>query len=238
MGYTHYFRQARNLTNDEWQALKERVSFAFINLPKTIDKSVSDYYADKPLIIADGYGEQRFGLPSQIFIDRELAEPSQLLIDKVNSKFTEAIFFNGYSVGDEDFCHDSFALLKGGHSGKGLEFHCCKTARKPYDFFVMSVLLLVNDVAPGAYVITSDGNSTEWQFAQRWLKKLFGHTFYLPWGKKISESRCELPESYDADMLSYLAVTAVSEGVKKAEKAKDELAQFHNPSPADVSAYF
>ena len=86
---------------------------------------------------------------------------------EINSK---KIFFNGI----KNDGHETFVLnkLKGRHpdyytpqeirKAKGV-FNFCKTARKPYDQYVVAFLCGVNVIAPGALYITSDGWKSEWK---------------------------------------------------------------------------
>lgn len=79
--------------------------------------------------------------------------------------------------GDEryDLDHETFYLQK--HS-QGSNF--CKTARKPYDLVVTSLLLLAHEHMPDSYNIRSDGKFNDWQDAMELNAKLFGYAFKLP----------------------------------------------------------
>jgi hypothetical protein len=46
---------------------------------------------------------------------------------------------------------------------KGYTFQFCKTNGKPYDKFVTAILIIANNIAPGAIVVKSDGDDGDWQ---------------------------------------------------------------------------
>jgi len=64
----------------------------------------------------------------------------------------DAIIFNGV----EDDGHETFYLAK---DQTGFEF--CKTARKPYDGVVVSVLRVVKAIVPDWLELSSDGNGEQ-----------------------------------------------------------------------------
>jgi hypothetical protein len=94
----------------------------------------------------------------------EQKQPDRLLIDDLE------IIFNGKAKFDQD--HETFLLSKNKPKqpdwnkdaiAKGYTFQFCKTARKPYDKFVTAILIIADNIAPGAIVITSDGDAGDWQ---------------------------------------------------------------------------
>jgi hypothetical protein len=46
---------------------------------------------------------------------------------------------------------------------KGYTFQFCKTNGKPYDKFVTAILIIADNIAPGAIVVKSDGDAGDWQ---------------------------------------------------------------------------
>lgn len=64
------------------------------------------------------------------------------------------ICFNGRG----DDAHETFYLPKMGQVG----FNFCKTARKPYDVYVVATLTLIDTYAPTVLSISSDGSVDEW----------------------------------------------------------------------------
>lgn len=108
--------------------------------------------------------------------------------------------------GDEryDLDHETFHLLK---NGSGFSF--CKTARKPYDLVVASLLLLAHEHMPDTYNIRSDGDFNDWQDAMLLNAKLFGHGFKLPESVDSSDEVAEYEEELSANY------------PKKAQKAEE-----------------
>ena len=82
------------------------------------------------------------------------------------------IQFNG--IDDEG--HETFGLSR---INVG-EFEFCKTANKPYDKFVVYVLILAHNLAPGCYVITSDGDANDWQKDLDQLNEMCATNYTLP----------------------------------------------------------
>jgi hypothetical protein len=71
------------------------------------------------------------------------------------------IRLNGPAVGGLD--HETFLIaptLRADFEERGFLVGFCKTARKPYDIAVTSILLRCQRLAPAAFVIASDG---DWQ---------------------------------------------------------------------------
>lgn len=68
-------------------------------------------------------------------------------------------YFDINGFGDDG--HENFVLEKekGFHD---IQFSFVKTARKKYDRYVVALLLLINNVAPNAFVVKSDGYLDEW----------------------------------------------------------------------------
>jgi len=105
-------------------------------------------------------------LHTSMCIQAESDDPSPFLITN------DHIRFNG--VGDEG--HETFDLSR---INVG-EFEFCKTANKPYDKFVVFVLILVHNLAPGCYIITSDGNGIDWQKDLDQLNAICETDYILP----------------------------------------------------------
>lgn len=133
MGYTHYFDHKRDFTDAEWSLIQSLTLHAIDKLPATT-ASAGGYHSDDPLRIRDGWGK---------------GDPV------INS---EEIIFNGDESDGMD--HEGFMLTK--HTDPD-EFTFCKTARKPYDLLVTTVLLIANHVAPDALTYSSDGTEDDWE---------------------------------------------------------------------------
>jgi hypothetical protein len=46
---------------------------------------------------------------------------------------------------------------------KDIHFNFVKTNAKPYDKFVTTILIIADNIAPGAIVVKSDGDDGDWQ---------------------------------------------------------------------------
>lgn len=79
------------------------------------------------------------------------------------------------NLNDIHYGHETFYLPKE-ESG----FHFCKTAQKPYDLAVCSILLLVHHYAPNHYDISSDGTSEDWAEAVDFNARKLGYAYKLP----------------------------------------------------------
>ena len=144
MGYTHYHTQNRSLTAAEWDELITAFNHMLSYLP-AYSHSAGGYFTDCPLMIRGGDGR---GQPI------------------ANGRY---LCFNGDAIGDDDLAHETFYLER-----QGSGFYFCKTARKPYAFLVCALLLVVSEIAPGAFDVSSDGNmrGEEWQPAREFLRGL------------------------------------------------------------------
>lgn len=84
----------------------------------------------------------------------------------------------------EGLDHETFYLTK-----DYPRFNFCKTARKPYDLAVCSLLLLANEHMPGHHDISSDGDPEDWQEALEFNEEIFKRPFKLPAGvESVQES--------------------------------------------------
>ena len=147
MGYTHYWRQARDFTDVEWIELTR--------LAKLITNGSQGILAHYPATVGedDYYG----GIEDDVFI-----------IDD------EEIRFNGIGEdGHETFLITKKKRAKMDYEeqeayDKQGAFEFCKTAHKPYDKYVVAVLCAIYNMF-GHYnmtpmsEITSDGNSDDWK---------------------------------------------------------------------------
>jgi len=130
MGYTHYWYQMRNFTDSEWQ----KISF--------MTNKIIEAAKAQGIELANGHGEAG-------------TEP---VID------ADKIQLNGV----DDDAHETLYLTK--QQGKFVDytprdqqirdgiFNFCKTARKPYDAVVVSILGAARRIAKGALRLSSDGD--------------------------------------------------------------------------------
>lgn len=162
MGYTHYYRMRRDMTEDEFKRFGQDVERLIAALPNNC-----------------GAFNTRYALPAEgnpsdqrpLMIVAEVTK-SGFIVDK------NEVGFNG--AGFEDAGHESFWVersMKGAaewemNSTKTERFMFTKTAHKPYDVLVCAVLLVLKDVAPDAWVVTSDGEVPQWAPSARFASQV------------------------------------------------------------------
>jgi len=149
MGYTHYWRQNCDFTDEQWSYAREFFHNLLILLPGAENTS-SDAYDEVPeLFNWDGTGEPEFT--------------------------DEYVSFNGNQELDLD--HETFRVNKvyvpNKYNSDSSPFDFCKTARKPYDVAVCAMMLMFNDLN-GKFAISSDGDDP-WS-SEEWLggRRLYG----------------------------------------------------------------
>lgn len=156
MGYTHYFKQNKPVSDEQWNAFKK----------------------DAEVIIKE-VGKRNIVLMSN--------DDNGIIIDN------NRVNLNGDET--EGLDHETFYLEKDYR-----EFNFCKTAAKPYDLAVCSLLLLANEHMPGHHDIASDGQLDDWRDAMELNAKVLGHAYKLPRGvdnsPEVSEFEDELFNSY------------------------------------------
>ena len=127
MGYTHYWEQFRDLTDDEWSRFIEHVNFYAANEGWNILYGPSG--TGRPIVQSDKVmlnGDARLGLAHDTFaVYKSKAEIA------------------GYS--------DTNGLVY------GATFNLCKTNRKPYDKYVVLLLSHLKNIANDAIRLSSDG---------------------------------------------------------------------------------
>lgn len=145
MGYTHYWRQTRDFTDDEWLKLRQgagQVVSALRNAKALRERDIPAVPFDIPLA----------------YEDDEPDRPPVVSLDEIR--------FNG--VGEDG--HETFYLTRRKPEKREFDrlyetegaFDFCKTARKPYDAAVVAVLTIAHTVAPGVLTLSSDGTPEEW----------------------------------------------------------------------------
>jgi hypothetical protein len=129
MGYTHYWRQTKDLTEDEWDNVRQ--------VAKTILK--------------DNHG---------VILDNEPTDSQNLSITY------DSILFNGR--GDDS--HETFYLTRKQRPKYDYEsdeefakgaFEFCKTAQKPYDKYVVAMLIAITQITD-SITVSSDGDQSDW----------------------------------------------------------------------------
>lgn len=178
MGYTHYFTCKKQPTQEQTVKIKQIVLSLLKTMPCfekesllvdktqnesgliTKDDATYENIIDlSDIIIADSNGDMALKSPEDVFIVDE---------------GVECLVFNGF----EDDSHETFFLPMGfvdeTAENKPIprfvcEFNFCKTNRKPYDFVVCAVLLVVKMIAPECYEIKSDGDDDDWLPSWNWV---------------------------------------------------------------------
>lgn len=150
MGYTHYFTQKQQPSNEQWQVLKEKVIAVYDTMQKQKKRTRS-------FIVCNGVGEVQIHQAQDLFIEQG-----------------QSICFNGEAKLGLD--HETFYLT----SKRNKNFEFCKTAQKPYDFLVVAVLILADYYCPNCYNISSDGSKDDWHPVGEWLAKYLLNTYPLP----------------------------------------------------------
>jgi hypothetical protein len=160
MGYTHYFTQLKSVSDEQWKTLVEASKKALWRCSTVNRKS------DKKLRICNCLNFYLIKDPDEL----EIISTSPL-----SRPDCEFIGFNGSRRYKEDF--EDFMFPQNAPLG---EFNCCKTGRKPYDWLVVAVLILADNLCPGCYEITSDGNAEDWQPVLDWLNEGRDEKYALP----------------------------------------------------------
>ncbi len=149
MGYTHYWRQHRDLSQEEWTKITEVVKVLFANLP--------EYAAGERLSLGDWEGDQEIGpiINDERIIFNGAPEPLEHETFQLNR--TKRNLYSYESTNESESVFDF-----------------CKTAHKPYDIVVCAVLIVTNTKYPDAWTITSDGTKSHWLPAYEWVCKTLG----------------------------------------------------------------
>lgn len=137
MGYTHYFRQNEQVSQEQW----------------------NEFQKDAEVLIT--FAQTDLGI---VLISND---KNGVIINN------ERINLNGDESKGLD--HETFYLSQDDGS-----FNFCKTAYKPYDLVVCSLLLLADHYMRGCYEISSDGGLEGWKDSMKLNAKLFGYGFELP----------------------------------------------------------
>jgi hypothetical protein len=133
MGYTHYFYHKRAFTDAEWKAICDETH-------RIVTAATA---AGLQLAWANGDGLPEIDgepLPSDGDVGRIISLNGQAPLDHEPLNLTQK----------------PDPQLREHEPGEG-RFAFCKTARKPYDAVVVSILAAIRETAPDAMTIRSDG---------------------------------------------------------------------------------
>ena len=131
MGYTHYFYHKRAFTDAEWKAICAETS-------RIITAATG---AGIKLAWANGDGVPEVG-------DASGGDVGRIVLNGECPLDHEALYLT----------QNPDPLLREHEPGEG-RFAFCKTALKPYDAVVVSVLAAIAEIAPDAMTIRSDGGA-------------------------------------------------------------------------------
>lgn len=172
MGYTSYYRQKRDMIDDEFEKFCGDVKKLQESLPATVGEFV------------ERYGPTDGGLGSHGALPMAIAPEG---VEGSSIFGMGAVGFNGAGYGGAD--HETFWVpQKMGYKaqkwemagvGQGGRLHFTKTARKPYDAMVCACLLALKRRASSAWDIRSDGEVKDWASAHRFAMDALG-TKILP----------------------------------------------------------
>jgi hypothetical protein len=144
MGYTHYWNYKEPKTIDAPNSIKALKEMKKMLLHlPSRCTTAGGHYENESIIIKDGVGK---GSPV-------LSVPE--------------ILFNGDASKGLD--HETFAI----QLGSRIDFDFCKTARKPYDFFVCVCLISLANNLDG-FEFSSDGGFDDWKPAIDFYNDMFG----------------------------------------------------------------
>lgn len=159
MGYTHYWKHGK-IGIESWNKIVRDTKKLFKILPEHSHSS-GDYYGTEPL---------------KIQYEHDKARPPVANIDEIR--------FNG--VGEMG--HETFFLERVPHNYDEKRVpkagYFTKTARKPYDFAVQVVLLIVKHHVGQTFELSSDGDDEDWSEALSFTAKEYGYGFQSPVFKK------------------------------------------------------
>ncbi|EGT3611545.1 hypothetical protein FAP59_18335 [Morganella morganii] len=175
MGYTHYFTQKQTVDALQWQNFREhmdRLYHHYLANPIPAEQ-ICGGYLNKPIVLCDGSGENVLSTGTLFTNDGE------------------TLYFNGEAK--DDMSHETFMVnrrIPEDLTGNALRFNnpgeywdFCKTAYKPYDVFVVSALLLLHNLCPGCFSVSSDGDAQDWQPVLDYVSTELPHlTLSLPDG--------------------------------------------------------
>lgn len=142
MGYTHYYNLKKLPENFKESCTKVLYEVQFLHDHLPSEFVTANNQYDAPAVICDGGGQRG---------------------TKPQFRPKSGIRFNGC----EELSHETFLL-----PFETFDFEFCKTARKPYDFFVCLCLISMgNHVSTFEY--SSDGDISDWQPAIDFYKSHF-----------------------------------------------------------------
>ena len=157
MGYTHYFTQKQTVDALIWKNFREHMDKLYHHYQANPipAEQIGGGYLDKPIVLCDGLGENVLNTGTLFTHDGE------------------TLYFNGDAK--DEMNHDTFMV------NRQIPERCtkyrdyCKTAYKPYDVFVVAALLLLYNLCPGCFSVSSDGDARDWQPVLEYVSTVLPH---------------------------------------------------------------
>lgn len=180
MGYTHHWARKGNIAKGPWDNAIAAFNWALINKPER-SHSAGGYYSD------------------------------ELLGVDVEDHGPDALIFNGFGDGLD---HETFGVCRGVKKDEAMiafskgSYRFCKTARKPYDLFVVVALQILHHFAPQNVIPYWPG--------------------YDPECPTDGTSESEPKDLEDGIALANLAIAVVETGLGEKAKAEFVIAQTVN----------
>jgi hypothetical protein len=176
MGYEHYWKQKRNFTTEEWDAIRSDFTRLQVNLPE-FSESAGGYYKDEPLEIVGPEGKLIVARGDGTVIGAEICDAYKIAFNGGGGELTKIDPKHRpyYELSCEGFeLTKNFSALN----------YSCKTERKPYDLIVCAVLVSAKIHAGDAITITSDGRQEDWKPALELVKNVL-----VPTWDKLTRAR-------------------------------------------------
>ena len=146
MAYNHYFHHQADISKAQWKAIRNDVMALIPKLPRT-NGQAREQWLEYPL--RDGI----MGLRETPLSNRN---PHDAFSQKAGDN--QWICINGSA---ELGPNEGWFMLARRDDGD-VAFEHCNTDRKPYDFLVCAILIVVDHHAPGCRDIQSDGDPHGW----------------------------------------------------------------------------
>ena len=151
MGYTHYFKVKKEISQKKWDGFIEEVKKIYKNLPEQAEGG------GVPLFLS---GCARFRDPK---MDSEMIWVNGSSIPSKDRTKTK----DWYDPDPGNLDHETFGLERKPNEDRG---GFCKTARKPYDLFVQAVIILARKhFTKTEFEFSSDGGVEGWIVAYEFV---------------------------------------------------------------------
>lgn len=171
MGYTHYWEQKRDFSDPEWDLITTDFQKLLDNLPE-YSESAGGSHAGDPLKIVGVEGKLIVKKKDGTILGLPQWNEQEILF---NGGGGELIKNNSGHRPYYELAHEGFVLSK--NAPKDHSFQFCKTARKPYDLIVCSVLISAKIHSPKGILVSSDGEQYEWTPALKLVRKILAPTW-------------------------------------------------------------